>query len=88
MFFWARIGVLYSRVVCLEFCHGEEAEEEEEEDDAEAPRPIFIFSHPFGRLSAVSMIFFVVCDSQVEEPVSKRTRHARCLHDLHCVYCS
>ena len=65
-----------------------EEEEEEEEDDAEAPRPAFVFSRPLGRLSAVSVIFFVVCDSQVEEPVSKRPRHAPCLHGSCCVYCS
>ena len=94
MFFWARIGVLCSRVVCLEFCRGEDPEEEEEEeegdaaDDVEAPRPVFVFSHPLGRFSAVSMIFFVVCDSQVEEPVPKRARHAPCLHGSRFVYCS
>ena len=65
VFFWARIGVLCSRVVCLEFCRGEDPEEEEEEDDAEAPRPVFVFSHPLGRLSAVNMIFFVVRESSL-----------------------
>ena len=36
----------------------------------------------------MSMIFFVVCDSQVEEPVPKRARHAPCLHGSCFVYCS